>query len=651
MKSIIVGTAGHIDHGKTALVRALTGIDADRLPEEKRRGITIDIGFADLDLGDVRVGFVDVPGHERFVKNMLAGAHGIDVVALVIAADESVMPQTREHFEICRLLDVRAGLVVLTKKDLVDEDLLALVKTEAAELVAGSFLEHAPMVSVSSRNGDGIDDLKRVLREVCSQGPSRSQEQVTRLPIDRAFSMSGFGAVVTGTLIAHEINEGHDLELLPPGTRVRVRGVQVHGEKVARAIAGQRTAVNLGGVETAAIERGMVLAAAAKFRPTQIFDAEVQVLATASRALRSRQRVRIHIGAAEVLARVQVLESGAGVSPVNHAPDARATIKPGDRGFTQLRLETPVIGITGDRFIMRSYSPQRTIGGGLILDPFAAKHRAKDFAAAREQLAGLLSGNHQRRVELFTARAAERGLKRSDLVARTGWRDEVVEIAIAAACAGGSVIDVNGELLGFSAFNDLKEKVLTDINAHHKSEPLSRGLAKEILRGRHFANTPADLLRAVLAQLETDSAVTVEKDVVRKREHTRATTGADAEVLNRLEKVYREAKLAAPSLPEAFAKAGVSASAQAQGRKLLQVLIDAGSLVRVDGEMFLHREALDELIAKLRAVAEKGAADRAIDVAAFKELTGISRKYAIPLLEYLDRQRVTRREGDKRIIL
>jgi selenocysteine-specific elongation factor len=651
MKSIIVGTAGHIDHGKTALVRTLTGIDADRLPEEKRRGITIDIGFADLDLGEVRVGFVDVPGHERFVKNMLAGAHGIDAVALVIAADEGVMPQTREHFEICRLLDVRAGLVVLTKKDLVDEELLALVKTEAKELVTGSFLENAPIIAVSSRTGEGIDELKTVLRAVCSQVPSRSQEQVTRLPIDRAFSMSGFGAVVTGTLIAHEINEGQDLELLPPGTRVRVRGLQVHGEKVRRAIAGQRTAVNLGGVETGALERGMVLAAPDKFRPTQIVDAEVQMLATASRALRSRQRVRIHIGAAEVLARVRVLESGTGVPPVNHAQDARATIQPGDRGFAQFGFEAPVIGVIGDRFIIRSYSPQRTIGGGVIVDPFATKHRTKDLTTTREQLAGLLSGDHQRRVELFTAGAEERGLKRSDLIARTGWRDEVAEAAIAAARAEGSVLDVNGDLLIPSIFNDLKVKVLEDIEAHHRSEPLSRGLAKEILRGRHFANTPADLLRAVLAQLEMESSVTVEKDVVRKREHTRAMSGADAELRDRLERVYREAKLAAPNLADAFAKAGVNASAQAHGRKLLQVLIDAGLLVRVDGEMFFHREALDELIGKLRAVAERNPADRSIDVASFKALAGISRKHAIPLLEYLDRHRITRREGDKRIVL
>src|SRR5207247_5749293 len=320
MKSIIVGTAGHIDHGKTALVRALTGIDADRLPEEKRRGITIDIGFADLDLGDVQIGFVDVPGHERFVKNMLAGAHGIDLVALVIAADESVMPQTREHFQICRLLGVRSGLVVLTKKDLVDEELLAVAQVEAKELVAGSFLEDAPIIAVSSRTGEGIDELKSALREIGLQVPARSTEFITRLPIDRAFTMRGFGAVVTGTLIAGEISEGEELELLPSAVRVRVRGVQVHGVAVKRALAGQRTAVNLSGIETAAIERGMTLAPVGRLRPTQIIDARIQMLGDAPRAIRSRQRVRVHLDATEALARVRVLE-------------ATGEIKPGEMAF------------------------------------------------------------------------------------------------------------------------------------------------------------------------------------------------------------------------------------------------------------------------------------------------------------------------------
>ena len=658
MKSIIVGTAGHIDHGKTALVRALTGVDADRLPEEKRRGITIDIGFADLDLGDARVGFVDVPGHEKFVKNMLAGAHGIDVVALVIAADESVMPQTREHFEICRLLGVKHGLVVLTKKDLVDEEMVALVRDEAKELVAGSFLEAAPVLAVSSRTGEGLEQLKTTLREIAGQVPVRSEEFITRLPIDRAFTMSGFGPVVTGTLIAGSIDEGNELELLPTGLIVRVRGLQVHGAKVKRATAGQRTAVNLTGVETAEVERGMVLAPPHRLRPTQIIDASVTVLNDTLRALRSRQRVRMHIGAAEVLARVRILEGGTGGFSVvcqpdgpttNHAQDARPTIKPGESGFIQLRLEAPIIGVLGDRFILRSYSPQRTVAGGIIIDPFAPKHRVRELADVRARLNGLLEGPREERLAALVG-SGPNGMNKADLVARTAWRDQVVKVAVESASAHGLIAEAGDQLFATTTFADLKQNIVKDIRAHHAAEPLSRGLGLEILRGRYFAHAPPDLFRAVVTDLQKNGTVVIEKDVARSPEHMRAVSGEDAALRDRLEGVYRDAKLTAPSISEAFSRAGFAASQQQHGRKIMQVLIDAGKLVRVDGDMFFHASALDGMIARLRAFAASKP-DHSIDVPAFKELAGISRKYAIPLLEYLDRQRVTRREGDKRIVM
>ncbi len=367
MTSVIVGTAGHIDHGKSALVRALTGNDPDRLPEEKRRGITIDLGFADLDLGGVRIGFVDVPGHERFIKNMLAGAHGIDVVALVIAADEGVMPQTREHFDICRLLGVQQGLVVISKTDLVEQELLELVASEVAELVAGSFLESAPVIPVSAKTGVGLDQLQIALKEVSLRVPGRARGFLPRLPVDRVFAMKGFGAVVTGTLVSGSIAQGDELELLPTHSRVRARGIQVHGNAVEKARAGQRTAVNLGGIETSAIERGMVLAPVSSLRTTQILDVKVSVLRSAPRDLRSRARVRFHIHAAEVLARVQVLEPG-------------GQIAPGTEGLAQLRLETPIAAVAGEPFIVRSYSPSLTIAGGQVLDPLSSKHRGRDLA-------------------------------------------------------------------------------------------------------------------------------------------------------------------------------------------------------------------------------------------------------------------------------
>jgi len=672
MKSIIIGTAGHIDHGKTALVRALTGIDADRLPEEKRRGITIDIGFADLDLGNVRVGFVDVPGHERFVKNMLAGAHGIDAVALVIAADESVMPQTREHFDICRLLDIRKGLVVITKTDLVEAEMLDLVRTETRELVAGSFLENAPVIAVSARTAEGIEDLKTALRELGSQVTPRPTQFITRLPIDRSFSMRGFGAVVTGTLIAGEINEGDELDLLPAGTRVRVRGLQVHGAAVKTAVAGQRTAVNLGGIDAAVIERGMTLATANRLRPTQIMDAQVQLLNVAPRALRSRQRVRVHIGAAEVLARVRVLESGsdglvsesgtgvrgpqrgspAGVldPPVIHAQDARATIKPGASGLVQFRFEAPLVAVLGDRFILRSYSPQATIGGGVILDSFAVKHRSRDVAAARAQLRKLSDGDHAGRLAVFVENAERHGLRRADIAARTGWRDEVIEAAAKQLLTGGAIVDAEGVLLSHAGFEEMKQQVLDEVAAHHQREPLSRGIAKETLRERHFAKAPPEIFRALIARMEKDGVLAAETDVVRARAHSRELSDTDARLRDTIEKIYRDAALAAPTISEALTQAGVTAATQQHGRKILQLLIDGGVLVRVQGEMFFHRGALDELTKKLREYAAQHP-DRAIDVSGFKDLAGISRKYAIPLLEYLDRTRVTRREGDRRIVL
>ena len=638
MRSIIVGTAGHIDHGKTALVRALTGVDADRLPEEKRRGITIDLGFAELDLDDVRVGFVDVPGHERFVKNMLAGAHGIDVVALVVAADEGVMPQTREHFEIVRLLGVSAGLVVLTKTDLVDEELLTLVRTEVAELVADSFLADAPVVAVSARSGAGLDELRDSLREIALRAPARASETVARLPVDRAFTMRGFGAVVTGTLVAGEFAAGEELELLPAGARVRVRGLQVHGRAVERAAAGQRTAVNLGGVDAAAVARGMLLATAARLRPTQIIDAHVEVLADAPRPLRSRARVRVHLGAAEVLARVQVLE-------------VAGEIAAGARGFAQLRLEAPAVALPGERFIVRAYSPSRTIAGGHVLDAFATKHRGRERAEARLRLQALTTADNATRLALFAAAAGDDGLTRADLAARTGWRDEVLAAATTEAKERGAVIEAEGVFVGRETFARLAEAVQAEVEAHHRREPLQRGLARETLRERVCAHAPPEVFRAVLVAAERAGTLVAERESVRAAAHSLELSPADAALRDRLEAVYATARLEAPGFDEALARASEGAKlTREHGRKLLQLLLDAGALVRVANDLFFHRAALDQLIADLRAHAD-GVPERLIDVATFKEIAKVSRKYAIPLLEYLDRAHVTRRAGDRRLVL
>jgi len=638
MHSIIIGTAGHIDHGKSSLVQALTGKDPDRLPEEKRRGITIDLGFADLDLGDVRVGFVDVPGHERFVKNMLAGVHGIDAVALVIAADEGVMPQTREHFDICRLLNVRRGLVVITKTDLVEEELLTLVHAEAEELVAGSFLEGAPTVSVSARTGEGLEELRSAIRQIARETPARLSDSVTRLPIDRAFTMKGFGAVVTGTLVSGEIAEADELELLPAGLRVRARGVQVHGSSVRVAQSGQRTAVNLAGVDVASIERGMVIAEAGRLRPVQVIDVQLQMLGSAPRAIRTRSRVRVHIGSAEVLGRVRVLNN-------------RGEIAPGQTGFAQLRLESPVVALHDERFVVRSYSPSETIAGGLVLDPFAKKHRGKELAKTHEQLRALMDPHRPARLAAFVESSGDLGLRRADIAARTGWNDAVLSEVATAAKQEGTIVEADGTFVALKNFERLSRVALEEVRSHHQREPLSRGLARETLRERHFAHAAPEVFRAVMAHLEDAGTLATDKDLVRSSEHSVELSPADTQLLERIAAFYEKAGLEAPSLEQAFADAGVGSTGRVHGRKILQLLIDKGTLVRLQGDMFIHSRALDHLKGLLRKFAAEHEPARLVDVGTFKDLAGVSRKYAIPLLEYLDREHITRRAGDKRIIV
>ncbi|MGH9930664.1 MAG: selenocysteine-specific translation elongation factor [Pyrinomonadaceae bacterium] len=643
VRSIIIGTAGHIDHGKSALVQALTGKDPDRLPEEKRRGITIDLGFADLDLGDVRVGFVDVPGHERFVKNMLAGVHGIDAVALVIAADEGVMPQTREHFEICRLLDVRQGLVVLTKTDLVEDELLSLVRAEAEELVTGSFLAGAPIIPVSARSGAGLDELRAALREIAENIPQRSADFVTRLPIDRAFTMKGFGAVVTGTLVAGAIGAGDELELLPGGRRVRARGVQVHGVSVSQAQSGQRTAVNLAGVDASEIERGMTLAPIGRLLPAQIIDVQLSVLPTAPRAIRTRSRLRVHIGSAELLARVRVLNT-------------RGEILPGDTGFAQLRFESPVVALHGERFIIRSYSPAETIAGGLVLDPQATKHRGREMVKTQERLAALLDSERTGKLAVFVAAAGDQGLRLADIAARSGWNDEVVlqvakQAQEARVSGPDTIVESEGVLVSRENFDRLSQMAVKEVKLHHQREPLARGLARETLRERQFAHAAPEIFRAVMTRLEKDGALVTEKDIVRAPEHGQELSAADEQLRERIARAYEKAGLEAPTLDQALVEAGVPAAERAHARKILQLLIDNGTLVRVQAEMFFYSPAIEQLKGLLRNYAAEHEPDRLIDVPRFKDLAGVSRKYAIPLLEYFDRERITQRVGDKRIIL
>jgi selenocysteine-specific elongation factor len=569
---------------------------------------------------------------------MLAGAHGIDLLALVIAADEGVMPQTREHFDICRLLGVRNGLVVITKTDLVDEEMLVLVEDEARELTVGSFLESAPIVSVSSRTGAGLDELRVRLMEMGKRVPPRSRDFATRLPIDRSFSMKGFGAVVTGTLISGKITEGDELELLPPQTNVRVRGLQVHGKSVHEANAGQRTAVNLAGVDTAQIERGMVLAPAGRLRPTQIVDVWVDVLPGAARAVRSRSRVRFHAGAAEVLGRVRVL-------------DGPSQIEAGSGGWAQLRFEAPVVVVHGDRFILRSYSPAETIAGGVILDPFALKHRARDLERARELLRLLMSDERAVKFTAFVRAVGERGLRLADLAAATGWTDEVLNSVATAVRSEGSVLDVGGVYLARESVDRLSGAVWEELDRHHKREPLARGMLRETLREKVFTHSAPEIFAGVIARLEAAGKVVSEKDIVRLSQHSVGLSEQDLQLSKRIEQIYLAAGVEAPSVDDVMIRANVSSPQRAQARKILQLLIDERKLVRIQGEMFMHAQVVQNLKAKLQTYASQHEPERLIDVAAFKDLAGVSRKYAIPLLEYFDRDQVTRRAGDKRLIL
>ena len=651
-RNIIVGTAGHIDHGKTALIKALTGIDADRLKEEKQRGITIDIGFADLKIGEFNIGFVDVPGHERFIKNMLAGAHGLDLVMLVVAADESVMPQTREHFDICRLLQIKSGLIALTKVDLVDEELLELAQTEVEEFTKGSFLEGAPIVPVSSRTGAGIGELKDALCQLASTIQPRHSDSLPRLPVDRSFSIKGFGTVVTGTLIAGEIAIGDELEVLPSSVRSRVRNLQVHGSDTDRALAGQRTAVNLQGISVEQAPRGSVLVPAGRLQTHSMIDARLELLPNAPRRLQQRARVRLHHGTAEVMARVVILsdaEDRAGVEDRTAEPKSPAlrSIEPGQNALVQLRLEEPIAVLPRDRFIMRSYSPQLTIGGGVVIDSSPEKHRIKDLRAV-ERLRQLEEAGPKDFAAGMIELAGANGISLPELAARTGATDKQLSDLRAMLMADGQAIEVPGapfRLLSVASLNSLSSGVLAALKEHHEREPLSLGMAREEIRERVFGRAVPEVFKAVVNHLSGMGKITADKDTLKLATHKPELSQAETEARNRLEEAVRSAGLQAESLEELASRAGIKIEL---ARRLYTLLNAEGRFVRI-GDMIFHREVLSELA---RRVGEQKAISPRMDVAAFKQITGgISRKHAIPLLEYLDRERITRRIGNEREIL
>lgn len=639
MKRVVVGTAGHIDHGKTSLVFALTGIDADRLKEEKDRGITIDIGFADLSIGDLQIGFVDVPGHERFVRNMLAGAHGIDLVMLVVAADEGLMPQTREHFDICRLLEVKSGLVVITKCDLVDAELLELVRLEIAEYVAGSFLDQAPVVEVSSKTGAGIAELKATLARLSDKLADRDSKAIARLPIDRAFTIKGFGAVVTGTLVAGTISLGEELQLHPADGKIcKVRGLQVHGKSTKTARAGERTAINLQGVELEELTRGQVLSTSGLLRSGHLIDVKLNLLPSAAKPLRNRSRVRLYHGTSEVVSRV--------IMP------GRSELQPGETAYTQLRLEAPILALPGDRFIIRSYSPAVTIGGGSVVDVLTTKHHSRNASKVLAQMEALDTSSSLTRIEKLLGIAGPQGCDLATLVARTGLPPGVVEETCEVLVKSKKATQITRNppfLIDAREFDAIRLRIKELLRDWHTARPLEAGMGKETLREKGFSRLSAELFRAAIDVMSSRGEIVAEKDLIRLASHKVALTEEEEGAKERISQQYRESGFQPPLLEDLIRGLGTETRLPTDKlRRFASMLINAGTLVKI-GDHYFHRDSLSELTVQLKAHKELNGPQ--LDVGIFKEITGVSRKYAIPLLEYLDRSRVTRRTGETREIV
>ncbi len=656
MHSVIAGTAGHIDHGKSALVEALTGTHPDRLEEERRRGITIDLGFAHCDLplaagGAVRLSFIDVPGHERFVANMLAGIGGIDLVLLAVAADQAVQPQTREHFEICRLLGIERGLVALTKCDLADAEMRLRARLELDELLRGTFLERAPRIETSVRTGAGLAELKTALARLAAEVPERNYRRPARLPLDRVFSLKGFGAVVTGTLASGTIASGAELSLLggDPAKpemarwaceRVRVRGIEVHGEAVARVRAGQRTALNLAGIEAAELRRGWFAVPPGSFAACGCLYAELELLRTAP-ALKPHTRIELHAYSAAQAASLAPLET--------------PRLEPGSRGLVEVRLKIPLPLVPGDRFIIRQLSPPATLGGGVVLE--ARPRRVRPSPLHLAWLRAWREAAHSpaapaahcaRRVELLVQQAEPEGLEAPAIGLRTGWATEEIAAALAAGERAGELAQVGACWLAAAPLQARAQAMLEALAAFHREQPLLAGAGLDDWRRRAEALQPIPSARRFQQEAErlaAEGRVEAREGLFHLPGQGQRLSGEEEAARRKLEAIYRDAGLEPPATAAALADLGID---PARARRLLQMLLREQALTQISPALLLHRQALAEL---RRRLDEYKSQSRRLSVAEFKQLAGISRKYAIPLLEYLDSQRITRRAGDHRELL
>jgi len=632
MKHVILGTAGHIDHGKTSLVMALTGVDTDRLKEEKERGITIELGFTFLDLpSGIQLGIIDVPGHEKFVKHMVAGVWGIDLVALVIAADEGVMPQTREHLDICRLLEVKKGLVVLTKIDLVDQEILELVKEEVSEIVQDTFLKSAPILSVSSVTGEGIPQLISTLDLLSQEIEGRSPDGLFRLPIDRVFVMKGFGTVVTGTMISGSLSLGETVQVLPSGIEGKVRTLQVYNKSVEKAVAGERTAVNLQGIETSAIERGDVLTRPNTLKPTQLIDAYVEYLPDAPRPLKHRTRQRFHIGTTLTNASIFLLD--------------REELAPGEGGFIQLRLERPVVALPQDRFVIRGSAAIQTVGGGIILDSHPDKHRRFSPSIIAD-LNLFKDGTAEQALQQHIHHSRIQGITLEELLNRVEMPPHEVQSIIKKMVEEGALLLIDPEKLKViegTQYQGLRDLALTQLREFHQRLPMRSGLSKEELRTKLPPEVDVKLFQILVNDLIQSKEVVLEKDKLRLPGH-QISSADEKGLMKRVEAAVLKGGLQPPSPKELSEE---WSEREEEVRAIFEHLVHEGILVKVKGDIYFHRVSFEklkeELVAYLRSHQE-------ITTPQFKEMTKASRKYVIPLIEYFDQIKLTLRLGEKRVL-
>ncbi len=640
MKNLIVGTAGHIDHGKTSLVRALTGIDTDRLEEEKRRGITIDIGFAHLESGDYRMGFIDVPGHEKFVKNMLAGIGGVHLLLLIVAADESVMPQTLEHLQICQLLDIPRGLVVVTKKSLVEEELLSLVEEEIRDLTQGTFLEDAPILAVDSIEGDGIPELLEAIEKEAGRIDRDrltfdATNRIFRLPIDRVFSIRGFGTVITGTTLWGQLTRDHLVGVYPSRKVAKVRGIEVFNSSNKSALPGQRTAVNLSNVDKKDLGRGMTLSIPQIPEPTYALDASVRVLKNAPGPLRNRAPVRIHHGSAEVIGRIRLLDS--------------QTLEPGQAGMVQLRIDSPLLCFPGDHLILRRYSPLTTVGGGIVLDNSPRKHRKSELPRLLAHLTSLeqsMKGSSDKwgssLCELIVATAGSTGVNSKELVARTGFSETYIKEVLPSISSLRVVPQEPLLAVHRDSCKALKSEIVQVLSRYHEAKPLGPGFSKEELKKRLLPGGTPAYFQFMLGELEQAKAIEVDGKHVRLHGHRVDLNVEQEKIKEEILTLIRQSGFKIISLDETIERVGKHSRG---AREVAYHLLSTGQLVRISDSLVLTQDLLDQLAEGLRKEFPEG---QTFTVPEFKNLFSISRKYAIPLLEFLDRQRITSRSGDKR---